>query len=68
MSMSVPQIQEDEASKDGDLKMIRNSQCENYRNILIGFYEVCKPEKLENIQRLLKMFCDNETKLLQLMK
>jgi len=68
MSISVPQIQEDKASNDDDVKMIHISQCENFRNILIGFYEVCKPEKLANIQRLLKMFHDDETKLLQLMK
>jgi len=46
----------------------RISQCENYRKILVEFYEVHAPQKLKNINFLLERFNKNEIKLMQLIK
>jgi len=49
-----------------DLKPI--SQFKKYYNILVEFYQVSQPQKLNNIKILLELFQDNETKLLQLIQ
>jgi len=46
----------------------RISLCENYRTILIEFYEVHAPQKVENIKSLLQKFKKNDIKLRQLIK
>jgi len=45
-----------------------SSQCKKYRKIIIGFYKIYVPQKVDNIIFLLDKFKNNEIKLMQLVK
>jgi len=62
-------IEENEESLPVNFDHLRHiSQCGNYSNVLVEFYQVYQLQKINNIKLLLERFQNNEVKLLQLIK